>query len=211
MLDVAETLQKALATRRLVIAGGAALAAAALYLTLRPAGNAPVRQAGRLEALAKGEIAALQVRARPEALPPLAFAAPDGKQLTLADFKGRTVLLNLWATWCAPCKKEMPALDKLQQELGGPDFEVVAVNIDTRNVERANDFLDEIGVKTLKRYADHSAKIFQELKKAGKATGMPTTLLIDREGREIANLAGPAEWASADAFAFIRAVLGRPG
>jgi thiol-disulfide isomerase/thioredoxin len=198
--------------RVLVAAAGAAAAASALYLILQPAGNAS-RSGGlaRLAAAAKGELAAVQVRGSALPLPELAFADAEGKMLTLADFRGRTVLLNLWATWCAPCKAEMPALDKLQARYGGADFEVVTVNIDTRDPERAARFLDEIGVRMLKRYADTSAAIFQTLKRAGKATGMPTTLLIDRDGREIANLAGPAEWASEDAFAFIEAALALAG
>jgi thiol-disulfide isomerase/thioredoxin len=165
--------------------------------------------AARIAPLAKGEVAAVNVQSTPKPLPALAFLRPDGSKATLADYKGRTVLLNLWATWCAPCRHEMPALDALQQALGGADFEVVAVNIDTRNVEKAATFLDEVGVKTLVRYADPTAGIFQDLKKAGKAVGMPTTILIDKDGCELANIAGPAEWAGADAKAMITAALGR--
>ncbi|MGL4813582.1 MAG: TlpA family protein disulfide reductase, partial [Beijerinckiaceae bacterium] len=109
-----------------------------------------------------------------------------------------------------PCKKEMPALDALQAQLGSADFEVVAVNIDTRNAERAPQFLDDIGVKNLVRYTDNSVKIFDDLKAKGKAFGMPTTILIDGNGCELANLAGPAEWASADAIALVKAAVARP-
>jgi thiol-disulfide isomerase/thioredoxin len=119
------------------------------------------------------------------------------------------VLLNLWATWCVPCRKEMPALDALQARLGGPDFEVVAVNIDTRDPEKPRSWLKETGVTGLAYYADASAKIFQDLKAAGRAFGMPTTILIDPQGCELATLAGPAEWASEDALAFIGAALKR--
>ncbi|MGL5733312.1 MAG: thiol:disulfide interchange protein TlpA [Beijerinckiaceae bacterium] len=166
--------------------------------------------AKRIAPLAKGEVAALAVRASPGLLPVLNFKKPDGTPVTLADFKGRTVLLNLWATWCAPCKKEMPALDALQAQLGSADFEVVAVNIDTRNAERAPQFLDDIGVKNLVRYTDNSVKIFDDLKAKGKAFGMPTTILIDGNGCELANLAGPAEWASTDAIALVKAAVARP-
>ncbi|MDQ0468225.1 thiol:disulfide interchange protein TlpA [Labrys wisconsinensis] len=162
----------------------------------------------KLGPLARGEVAALNVAATPQPLVPLAFARPDGSPATLADFKGRTVLLNLWATWCVPCRKEMPALDALQADLGGPGFEVVSVNIDTNRVDRAASFLDEIKVDRLTRYADHSARIFQDLKAQGLAFGMPTTLVVDRQGCMLASLAGPAEWASEDAKAFVRAAMG---
>ena len=131
-----------------------------------------------------------------------------GKKLSLADFRGRTVLLNLWATWCVPCRKEMPTLDALQGELGGPRFEVVAVNIDTRDPDKPKEFLKQIGVQKLAYYADPSAKAFQDLKSIGRAFGMPTTLLVDPHGCEIGTIAGPAEWASKDAIKLIEAALG---
>jgi thiol-disulfide isomerase/thioredoxin len=165
--------------------------------------------AERIRPLAKGEIAAVLVSQQQQAMPNLSFQGPDGKPMSLADLKGRMVLLNLWATWCAPCRKEMPALDKLQADLGGADFEVVTVNIDQRNLDRPKAFLQEIGVNRLAYYADPSAKIFQQLRAVDRAVGMPTTLLIDREGCELAYLAGPAEWASEEAKAFIKAALGR--
>ncbi|ALA18017.1 MULTISPECIES: TlpA disulfide reductase family protein [unclassified Chelatococcus] len=163
----------------------------------------------RLRPLAKGEVAAVKVPSTPQALPALAFDGPDGKRLTLADFKGRTVLLNLWATWCAPCRQEMPALDALEADLGGADFEVVAVNIDTRDPEKPQAWLKDAGITRLAHYRDPEAKIFQELKSAGKAFGMPTTLVVGPEGCAVAELAGPAEWHSDDAVAFIKAALGR--
>lgn len=160
-----------------------------------------------LKPLAKGEVAALQIPAEPTRLRDLSFKLPDGRDTTLSAFRGKTVLVNLWATWCAPCRHEMPALDRLQQKFGGPDFEVVAINIDTRNAEKAKAFLDEVGVKNLALYADPSAKIFQDLKSVGRAFGMPTTLLLDKDGCELAYLAGPAEWSSPDAFAFVGRAL----
>jgi thiol-disulfide isomerase/thioredoxin len=170
-----------------------------------PAGDA----ARRIAPLARGEVAAIVVPDQPARLPPLSFADAAGQPKSLADFRGRTVLLNLWATWCAPCRKEMPALEALQRELGGPSFEVVAVNIDTRDPDKPKAWLAETGIKDLAYYADPSAKIFQTLKSVGKAFGMPTTVLVDPAGCEIASLAGPAEWASPDALAFLRAALER--
>lgn len=167
-----------------------------------------VKAAGRIAPLAHGEVAALAVARTPFRVPDLTFKDAEGHERTLADWRGRTVLLNLWATWCVPCRKEMPALDALQADLGGPGFEVVAVNIDTRDAEKPLTFLKETGVKHLSYYSDQSAKVFQDLKSAGKAFGMPTTLIIDRSGCEIGEMAGPAEWASADGIKLVSAVLG---
>jgi thiol-disulfide isomerase/thioredoxin len=142
-------------------------------------------------------------------VPDLAFQDATGRPLTLADWRGRTVLLNLWATWCVPCRKEMPSLDALQTKLGGPNFEVVTVNIDTRDADRPKAWLKEVGVSKLAYYADPAAKTFQDLKAIGRAFGMPTTLLIDPNGCEIGTIAGPAEWASDDAIKLIEAALTR--
>jgi thiol-disulfide isomerase/thioredoxin len=108
-----------------------------------------------------------------------------------------------------PCRKEMPALDALQARLGSDTFEVVAVNIDTRNLDKPKTWLQEVGITKLGYYADPSAKVFQDLKAIGKAFGMPTTLLIDPQGCELGTLAGPAEWASDDAVKLIEAASGK--
>ena len=165
--------------------------------------------AQRLAPLARGEVAAFTVADRPLRLPDLSFRDATGTERHLADWRGRTVLLNLWATWCVPCRKEMPALDALEGKLGGPAFEVVAVNIDTRDPEKPRAWLKEVGVGRLGYYADPSAKVFQDLKTMGRAAGMPTTLLVDPSGCEIGTMAGPAEWASGDAVKLVTAALGR--
>jgi len=169
-----------------------------------------VKTADRIAPLAHGEVAALAVARTPFRVPDLTFKDAEGHERKLADWRGRTVLLNLWATWCVPCRKEMPALDALQADLGGPGFEVIAINIDTRDAEKPLAFLKETGVKHLSYYSDQSAKVFQDLKSAGKAFGMPTTLIIDRSGCEIGEMAGPAEWASADGVKLVSAVLRNP-
>ncbi|HEY7383824.1 MAG TPA: TlpA disulfide reductase family protein [Beijerinckiaceae bacterium] len=208
-----------LKTTRALLAGIAAavlgLGVIALYGT-DGAGNSAAGQcpaaktaAARLAPLARGEVAAVTVAREPKPLPDLAFNGPDGSPTSLAAFRGRTVLLNLWATWCAPCRQEMPALDRLQGELGGRDFEVVAVNIDTRNLDKPRTWLKEAGVARLAYYADPEAKVFQDLKRVGKAVGMPTTLLVDPDGCELALINGPAEWASEDALKLVRAALAR--
>ena len=154
-------------------------------------------------------MAAFAVADPPVRLPDLVFRDADGAERRLADWHGRTVLLNLWATWCVPCRKEMPALDALQGKLGSDKFEVVAVNIDTRNLDKPKAWLSEVGIARLGYYSDSSAKVFQDLKAIGKAIGMPTTLLIDPNGCELGTLAGPAEWASEDAVRLIEAALGK--
>jgi thiol-disulfide isomerase/thioredoxin len=161
----------------------------------------------KIAPLARGEVAAVTPASKPLQMPDLAFVDADGQPRKLSDWRGRIVLLNLWATWCVPCRKEMPALDNLQARLGSDRFAVVAVNIDTRDPDKAKAWLKETGISQLSYYADNSAKIFQDLKSAGRAVGMPTTLLIDKQGCEIASLAGPAEWASGDAIALITAAL----
>ncbi len=183
-------------------AGGAGNSAAAECRAALPV-------AERLGPLARGEVAAVNPAEEPKKLPDLAFLGPDGERKTLADFRGRTVLVNLWATWCAPCRHEMPALDKLQATLGGHHFEVVAINIDTRNPDKPKAWLKETGVERLAYYADPEAKVFQDLKRVGKAVGMPTTLLVDPQGCELAIINGPAEWASEDALKLVRAALQR--
>lgn len=162
-----------------------------------------------MKPLARGEVAAVQVAKEPRLLPDLAFLDHEGKPTSLAAFRGKTVLLNLWATWCVPCRKEMPALDALQGQLGGERFEVVAVNIDTRNLDKPKAWLTENGIHRLAYRSDPAAKVFQELQKIGKAFGMPTTLIVDPRGCELATLAGPAEWSSEDAVRIIKAAMGQ--
>jgi len=169
-----------------------------------------VATAGRVASLARGEVAALAVTRAPFRVPDLAFKDAEGRDRRLADWHGRTVLLNLWATWCVPCRREMPALDALEGELGGANFEVVAVNIDTRDPQKPRTFLKDAGVKHLAYYSDQSAAVFQDLKAVGKAFGMPTTLLVDRAGCEIGEMAGPAEWASDDGVKLVSAAIGSP-
>jgi thiol-disulfide isomerase/thioredoxin len=167
-----------------------------------------VNEAARLAPLVHGEVAALTMAQKPFSVPDVAFKDAEGHDRKLDDWRGRTVLLNLWATWCVPCRKEMPTLDALQGELGGPNFEVVAVNIDTRDSQKPLAFLKEVGIKHLAYYTDTSAHVYEDLKIAGKAFGMPTTLLVNRSGCEIGNMAGPAEWSSTDGVKLIQAALG---
>ncbi len=194
----------------------AAIAAGAvLYETARPAGKAAAdcpaesaRLAARLAPLAKGELAALSVASEPRRAEQFAFERVDGGKLTLADFHGRAVLLNLWATWCVPCRAEMPALDRLQAAKGDQAFEVVAVNVDTAQLERRAAFLDSAGVKALARYADPSGDAFETLRRDGKALGLPVTLIVDKDGCEIGAVEGAVKWDSAEAEALVGTLKG---
>jgi thiol-disulfide isomerase/thioredoxin len=160
-----------------------------------------------LAAYVRGAMTTFVPHDEPRDVPTFSFQDGSGAERTIADWKGKVVLLNLWATWCGPCRKEMPSLDRLQGTLGGEDFEVVAVSIDKTNRDKPKAFLDEIAVKNLGLYHDRSAKAGLTL----KAFGMPTTLLIGRDGKELGRLVGPAEWDSKDALALLRAVIGKDG
>jgi thiol-disulfide isomerase/thioredoxin len=172
-----------------------------------PACRAAVDTAQRIAALAHGEVAALTMAATPLQLPDLAFEDADGKAKKLSDWRGKTVLVNLWATWCVPCRKEMPALDGLQAKLSGPNFEVVAINIDTRDPEKPKTFLKDANLTRLGYFNDRNAKVFQDLKSIGRALGMPTSVLVSSQGCEIATISGPAEWDSDDAVKLIKAAV----
>ncbi len=174
-----------------------------------PACRSAVETASRIAPLARGEVAAVAVATQPLRVPDLTFRDASGAERRLSDWRGRTVLVNLWATWCVPCRKEMPALDELQAKLGGPQFEVVTINIDTRDSEKPRNWFKDVGLKSLSYYADANAKVFQDLKLVGRAFGMPTTLLVDPAGCEIGTLAGPAEWSSEDAVKLVSAALSR--
>jgi thiol-disulfide isomerase/thioredoxin len=196
---------------------GVAVGLAAVYGIATLAGNAggdpacrpALDIARRIAPLARGEMAAVNVAEKPLRVPELTFLDGAGRERTLSEWRGRTLLLNLWATWCVPCRKEMPALDALQEKLGASDFEVVAVNIDTRDGNKPKAWFKDLGIKRLAYYADPNAKVFQDLKMVGRAFGMPTTLVIDPNGCEIGTIAGPAEWSSDDAVKLLRAALNK--
>ena len=211
-------------TRRIPLAIGAVVIGAALgfggiygFGALKqsasgdPACRSAVDLARRIAPLAQGEVAALTMATTPLRLPDLAFADADGVPKKLSDWRGKTLLVNLWATWCVPCRKEMPALETLQTKLGGADFEVVAINIDTRDPSKPKSFLKEANLTRLGYFNDQKAKVFQDLKAVGRALGMPTSVLVDGQGCEIATIAGPAEWGSDDAAKLVKAALAPAG
>jgi thiol-disulfide isomerase/thioredoxin len=138
-------------------------------------------------------------------VPSLEFADGEGHPHTLADFRGKVVLLNVWATWCLPCRKEMPTLDRLQAALGGDDFEVVPLSIDRGGAERVKKFYAEIVIQHLPIYVDSSRTANSAL----DAIGLPVTLLIDRQGRELGRMSGAAEWDAPEMIAFLKSIIAR--
>ena len=168
-----------------------------------PSPAASVAQSGSLKGLATGPMAAVLVHEPRKDFAAFTFNDGTGPEKTVADFKGRVVLLNLWATWCAPCRKEMPDLAKLQKELCGPGFEVVALSLDRKGAEASSAFLKETGAENLALYTDTESKALA----AVNALGLPATLLIDKDGKEAARLLGPANWASDEAKAMIRELM----
>jgi thiol-disulfide isomerase/thioredoxin len=159
-------------------------------------------------ASAGGDVAAMLAADPPQSMQSLAFNGPDGKAMTLADRAGKTLLVNLWATWCAPCRAEMPALDALQRAKGGAGFEVVAINVDTGDDAKPKKFLADTGVKTLTYYRDASMGAFNMLKEKALALGLPVTLLVDPQGCLVAAMNGPANWSGPDAARLVDAALG---
>jgi thiol-disulfide isomerase/thioredoxin len=201
-----------------VLAGGIAV-----YVSGQHAGNTPATvadgpaagdqcagksdKAKTVAAKAQGDVAAMLPADPPQSLKFLSFTGPDGKPTGLEAKAGKTLLVNVWATWCAPCRAEMPALDALQATKGGPGFEVVAINVDTGDDAKPRKFLEETGVKSLAYYRDPTLGVFDALKERALALGLPVTLLVDRDGCGIAGMNGPANWAGQDAATLVEAAL----
>ena len=139
----------------------------------------------------------------PKPIASIAFEDGQGRPRSLAEFRGKVVLLNIWATWCGPCRREMPSLDRLQGLLGGSDFEVVALSIDRAGLEVVRKFYADVGIRNVAIYIDSSGRATREL----AAVGVPATLLIDRTGRELGRLVGPAEWDEPDIVQFLKRVI----
>lgn len=141
----------------------------------------------------------------PKPIAAIQFDDGQDQSRRLADFSGKVVLLNIWATWCVPCRKEMPTLDRLQVALGGADFEVVALSIDRGGVDVVRKFFSEVGIQKLAMYLDSSGEATRKL----GVVGLPTTLLVDRKGYEVGRLIGPAEWDAPEMIEFIRCVISK--
>jgi len=172
--------------------------AAAWFLNLAPPPAAP-------GAPAAGAVAHFTPIDPPRPAPDAAFEDGDGRRLTLADFRGRVLLLNFWATWCGPCVVEMPSLDRLQARLGGADFTVVALSQDRGGAEVVGPFYRRLGLASLGVYLDPSNRVARAL----GVDGLPTTFVLDRQGRTVGTLEGPAEWDSPEAVALIERIMGK--
>ena len=190
---------------------------AVIYLVSGPNGNPPVRPTAEgqgadvgsssvnkvTRALATGALSAFLVRPERPQAPELKFFDAQGKPRMLKEWQGQVVLVNLWASWCGPCRKEMPSLEALQRRFGSSDFEVVAISVDRGGVKVAQKFLEETQSGLLRLYVDPTAKAIETL----RALGLPASVLIDRQGREIGRLLGPADWSSPEALRLINVAI----
>ena len=182
-----------------------ALGACAVLYVLFAAASKP--EGGAYARFATGGLAKLQALETPPPQPPQPLIDADGQPATLADFRGQVVVLNLWATWCAPCVIEMPTLAALQRRYGEQGLRVVAVSIDAdADAAKAQRMLADLSEGTLTYYHDPS----RAMAFAARAGGLPTTVLYDRRGQEIARLAGGADWSGTEAAALIEAALAEP-
>jgi len=189
-----------------VAVGAVALIAGGVYhhYTGKPSGELADRTRSASISTEAGEATgSLVIHDAPQAVPDLSFVDGDGREMSLADFHGRTILLNIWATWCVPCREEMPALDRLQAKLGGPGFEVVPLSIDRDGLPKVKGFYDELGLEAMGIYLDDTGKAAYRL----GAVGIPTTLLINPDGLETGRLVGPAEWDSSELVDLIQQQL----
>ena len=190
-----------------LLAWGAIGAGVLLYIifsaSAKQGDNAAPSALDRDRALLTGEMADFEYAFPPRGAPEIAFDH-EGRSMTLADFRGRAVLVNLWATWCAPCLKELPSLDALEGELGGRRFEVVAIAADPRGPEAAQEFLDRLEIENLKLYADPNLRFASSI---GGANVLPVSILYDPKGQEVGRLIGEADWASDEAIRLVRSVV----
>ncbi|MEL7133596.1 MAG: TlpA disulfide reductase family protein [Pseudomonadota bacterium] len=181
------------------------LVTAALYMALTVGAIPALADTSAAEALRDGDMKKLIFHGTPEAVSKQAFDLADGAgKGTLADYEGKHVLVNFWATWCAPCRHEMPMLSELQAEFGGDDFEVVTIATGRNNPAAIVKFLEEIGATNLPRHQDPKQKLAAQM----AVFGLPITVLIDPDGREIARLRGDADWSSDSAKAIIASLIG---
>lgn len=196
-----------------VAAVGAAIAAGLSAFNWQPAtAPAPTETAatpaasggpGVSKELVTGQVKNFVIKSALPAMPAIKFENSKKEALTLENWKGRVVLLNLWATWCAPCRHEMPSLNRLQEALGSDQFEVLALSVDRKGLAASQKFLEEVKASALGLYVDKTSEALQQL----KVIGLPATILIDRQGREIGRLLGPAEWDAPEAKALVKAAL----
>lgn len=179
-----------------------------LYTAIALGANAAAAaDTATLEALRDGSMKKLNFHSDPVAIEPVTFGDINGGRHSLSEFEGKIVVLNFWATWCAPCRKEMPGLDALEAEFGGDDFAVVTIATGRNSPQGIVKFFDEAGVTNLPTFVDPKQKLARQM----GVLGLPITVILDREGREIARLRGDAEWHGDSARAIIAALLAQTG
>jgi len=177
---------------------------AVLALTLAPLAAAAQADPDAIAPLREGDMKKLVVHPAPQDVADAEFSDIDGGSHRLSDFRGKVVLVNFWATWCAPCREEMPALDALQAELGGADFEVVTIATGRNAPQAIRRFFDETGVQNLPTYTDPDQALARQM----AVLGLPISVVLNRDGQEIARLRGDADWASESAQAIFLALIG---
>jgi thiol-disulfide isomerase/thioredoxin len=201
---------KALKSPRLwLMVWGALGALAILYVIIAASvqfGDGAGRGAPRDASLLTGAMAKFEYAFPPRPAPLAPFDSQAG-EITLEAFRGRVVLVNFWATWCAPCLKELPSLDRLQALLGGEQFEVVAIAADPRGRAAAAQFLERLEARNLALYSDERLRLAASI---GGGAALPVTILYDRAGREVGRLTGEADWASPEAVRLVESVIARP-
>jgi len=154
--------------------------------------------------LLKGSVAKFNLAAARKPLPDFAFLDPQDQELKLGAWRGKTVLLNFWATWCAPCVKEMPSLDHLQAVMGKERFVVLPLSLDGPTRSKVVPFYEDKKLGNLGIYFDKGRKAMQAL----DISILPTSILVDAEGRELGRLEGEADWDSPEAIALMKAASG---
>lgn len=189
------------------------LRSAVLYAALALGANAsgglpalagPAPDAGQLAALREGDMKKLEVHAEPKAVPDIAFKDADGKEHRISDYRGKYLVVNFWATWCAPCRKEMPTLDRLQAEMGGDDLQVLPIATIRNTLPAVKRFFAEDGIKALPILIDPQAELAHRM----GVMGLPVTVIVNPEGQEIGRLIGEADWSGDDARAVLGALIG---
>lgn len=172
-------------------------------LVLVATGMAVVQEFARTRDATQLRPPRMTVHSEPRPLPLLDMRDVDGKPVPLERFRGKVVLLNIWATWCGPCRVEMPTLERLQARFGGPGFEVVALSTDVEGVKAVREFYDSLGIKRLAIYVEGEGNVLTTL----ASPGLPTTLVLDVEGREVARALGGADWEAPEVERLIRSLL----
>lgn len=176
------------------------LIVALIYTAIAATANADTSQ---LEALKSGSMEKLRIHTSTQPGSDIAFLKVNGSETTLAAYEGKVVVLNFWATWCAPCRKEMPHLSKLQSQLGGDDFAVVTVATGRNSLQKMEKFFADIGINNLPLYRDPKMALSRDM----GVMPLPTTVILNRDGQEIARMQGDADWSSDSALAILTTII----